>query len=142
MTLMAEGKTLNSKRLLASLADYAFPGNVRELRSLVFNAASVSQGGQLAEEPFYQHLRHGATDQQRTLTKATESAPATPLELPMTLDFSTNLPTLKEANTLLLKEALRRANGNQSAAGRLLGISQQAVSKRLKSLTQGQPSAC
>jgi DNA-binding protein Fis len=32
---------------------------------------------------------------------------------------------------MLVAEALRRANGNQTIAARLLGISQQALSKRL-----------
>lgn len=46
--------------------------------------------------------------------------------------FSKKLPTLKEATQLLIDEALRRAKGNQSHAARLLGISPQALSKRLK----------
>ncbi|HRY18713.1 MAG TPA: helix-turn-helix domain-containing protein, partial [Candidatus Competibacteraceae bacterium] len=34
---------------------------------------------------------------------------------------------------LLIQEALRRSGGNQTAAAKLLGISQQALSKRLRS---------
>ncbi|MCD6384667.1 helix-turn-helix domain-containing protein, partial [Candidatus Sumerlaeota bacterium] len=48
------------------------------------------------------------------------------------IKFSERLPTLKEATRLLIQEAMRRAQGNQSIAARLLGISQQALSKRLK----------
>ena len=42
------------------------------------------------------------------------------------------LPTLGSAAELLVDAALQRAEGNQSLAARLLGISQPALSKRLK----------
>jgi len=44
------------------------------------------------------------------------------------------LPTLHEATALLIAEATRRAKGNQTIASRMLGISQPALSKRLKHL--------
>ncbi|MEI8664726.1 helix-turn-helix domain-containing protein [Pseudoalteromonas sp. B28] len=47
---------------------------------------------------------------------------------------STTLPTLKKAADLLVKEAMKRANSNQSLAAQLLGISQPALSKRLKNM--------
>ncbi len=40
-------------------------------------------------------------------------------------------PTLKETETLLIKEALRRAEGNQGVAVTLLGISRPALNRRL-----------
>ncbi|MDX1777614.1 MAG: helix-turn-helix domain-containing protein, partial [Thermodesulfobacteriota bacterium] len=42
------------------------------------------------------------------------------------------LPTIKQATDLLVREAMQRADGNQSIAAGMLGISQQALSKRLK----------
>ena len=42
------------------------------------------------------------------------------------------LPTFSEAASFLVMEALERAGGNQTLAGRLLGISQPALNKRLK----------
>lgn len=42
------------------------------------------------------------------------------------------LPGLKQISNLLVDEAVRRSNGNQSLAARLLGISQPALNKRLK----------
>jgi DNA-binding NtrC family response regulator len=43
-----------------------------------------------------------------------------------------SLPHLKTAEDLLIDEALRRANGNQSLAARLLGMSRQALNNRLR----------
>ena len=45
-----------------------------------------------------------------------------------------NLPTLKKINNILVQEAMRRTNNNQSLASKILGISQQALSQRLKKL--------
>lgn len=42
------------------------------------------------------------------------------------------LPTLSEYGDALVHEALRRADGRQRGAARLLGVSQQAVSSRLQ----------
>ncbi len=55
--------------------------------------------------------------------------------------FPANLPTIEVTNQELVKEAMRRAKGNQSLAASLLGISQQAVNKRLKKtkLTKSEP---
>ena len=42
------------------------------------------------------------------------------------------LPGFDEALELLVREAMERAGGNQTLAARLLGVSQPALSKRLK----------
>ena len=51
---------------------------------------------------------------------------------PAYLRFPKELPTIKEAARLLVAEAMKRGGGNQSLAARMLGITQQALSKRLK----------
>ena len=45
--------------------------------------------------------------------------------------FPNRLPSLKEAEQLLIKEALQRAEDNQGIAATMLGISRQALNKRL-----------
>jgi transcriptional regulator with PAS, ATPase and Fis domain len=45
-----------------------------------------------------------------------------------------NLPSLSSSTRLLIDEALRRSNGNQTIAAKLLGISKQALSRRLKNM--------
>jgi DNA-binding protein Fis len=51
------------------------------------------------------------------------------------------LPTLSQASEILVEEVLRRSRGNQTIAAGLLGISRQALSKRLKQQKQQSPSS-
>ena len=48
------------------------------------------------------------------------------------IDIPERFPTLKEAEDSLIEEALRRANGNQTIAAELLGISRRALNNRLR----------
>ena len=43
-----------------------------------------------------------------------------------------NLPTLKDAEERLIAEALKRAGGNQSIAAGILGVTRQALNRRLR----------
>ncbi|OQY58382.1 MAG: hypothetical protein B6245_12195 [Desulfobacteraceae bacterium 4572_88] len=51
---------------------------------------------------------------------------------------SSKLPTIQQATELLVAEAMKRSDRNQSIAAGMLGISQQALSKRLKKKKQEQ----
>ncbi len=108
------------KELAILLANYGFPGNVRELKSMVFDAVGAHQGKILSMDAFKR-----AIGEQTIGTVAPERGgnPFGALE---------RIPTLGEAHALLVQEALRRTEGNQSLACRMLGITQSALSKRLK----------
>ena len=103
--------------LVPILEAHSFPGNVRELRAAVINAMSGHSGGVLSLEPFRSLLSDGKT------------AAGDP---PYAIAFGARLPTIKQATDALVSEALRRSGNNQSTAARLLGISQQALSSRLR----------
>ncbi|WP_330960896.1 sigma-54-dependent transcriptional regulator [Photobacterium sp. 53610] len=109
------------KELPVLLANYAFPGNVRELRALAYDAMSQHRSRMLSMDVF-----------RRVLDKHAVSAdlPSQPAVSLFDPDFP--LPSLQEIGDLLTQEAMRRAEGNQSLAAKLLGISQPALSKRLK----------
>ena len=49
--------------------------------------------------------------------------------------FAERLPTLIENAEALVTEAMKRAQGNQTIAAGLLGITRQGLSKRLKKLS-------
>jgi DNA-binding NtrC family response regulator len=108
-------------QLYSLLKAYNFPGNVRELESMLFDAVSRHKAGVLSLEVFKAHISHEQS------TTANAAAPTEGL-----IQFGQKLPTIKQATELLVDEAMRRSGGNQSMAARLLGISQQALSKRLQ----------
>mgnify|MGYP000731257964 CR=1 FL=1 len=107
--------------LVTLLQTYVFPGNVRELKSMVFDAVSRHTRHTLSMSVFKDYLAR-----QKPVAEPMVSPAISRIEFPATL------PTIKQMTRLLIREALRRANGNQSIASGLLGISQQALSKRLR----------
>ncbi len=112
--------------LYTLLKSYSFPGNIRELQSMIFDAVSRHKGGVLSLETFKAHMGIGKDE------KGAEAAVENPGSKEPLLTFSSRLPTIRQATDLLIQEALARTEGNQSIAARMLGISQQALSKRLK----------
>ncbi|HQB38165.1 MAG TPA: sigma-54 dependent transcriptional regulator [Deltaproteobacteria bacterium] len=128
---------LNRKRpaipreLPVLLKNYDFPGNVRELRSLVFDAVSRHQAHILSMDTFRAVIarRYGAP------VPAAESAAGQNRSV---FIASEPLPRLHDVAGLLVSEAMRRAEGNQSIASRLIGVSQPALSKRLRKMEREQ----
>jgi len=114
-------------RLLARLAAYSFPGNVRELESMIFDAVSKCTGNTLTISALRDRLAGGE------LTPRAESGSNDDMSFP------DPLPTLSQTSDLLVEEAMRRSGGKQTTAARMLGISQPALSKRLKRMAEESP---
>ena len=111
--------------LLTLLSTYHFPGNVRELEAMIDDAVSNHRSGKLSMEVFKRHIRKispGKEQRERTVLDSGREF----------FSCCATLPTLKEASHFLIEEALRRSKGNQTIAAQLLGITQSALSKRLK----------
>ena len=113
------------KELAVLLATYDFPGNVRELKAMAYDAVSIHQGGVLSMEAFIRAIGERPADASPEQTADPAGNPFFSLE---------RLPGFTEVIDLLVGEAVRRAEGNQSIAARLLGVSQPTLSKRLKHL--------
>jgi DNA-binding NtrC family response regulator len=108
-------------QLYILLETYGFPGNVRELRGMVFDALSRHVKGILSMESFKEHLfRAGGPP-----------AAQTAAEHGAKVIFTDTLPTLREVDELLVREALNRSQQNQSIASRMLGITRTSLNKRI-----------
>lgn len=112
--------------LINLLRGYGFPGNVRELESMIFDSVSGSGNGEISLERIEKWIAKSPSHSTGGTTFTTG---------PDTLFTNADpLPTLKQATQELVAEAMRRAGNNQTVACRFLGISQPALSKRLKNM--------
>ncbi|HUI92815.1 MAG TPA: sigma-54 dependent transcriptional regulator [Chitinivibrionales bacterium] len=110
--------------IYALLAAYPFPGNVRELRNLIFDSVSVEKGGTLAGSFFTERLS-------KVTGSVKGSGVSTLFYSPEDLSRLRTLPAIKDAESMLINEALRRAGNNQTIAAQLLGMTRSALNKRL-----------
>ncbi len=106
------------------LASYDFPGNIRELNAMIFDAVTRHQKGVLSLASFRDVIGSGRRPSAidpvafcRRLRQGEGSAEA--------------MPTLKEAEDSLIAHALKLARGNQGIAATYLGLTRQALNKRL-----------
>ncbi|GFO56833.1 sigma-54-dependent Fis family transcriptional regulator [Geomonas sp. Red276] len=104
------------------LCSYHFPGNVRELRSVVFDAMARHKGGNLSMTSFRKVIGKAPAP---TAAERSYCGDAPGFQL------TGRFPTLKEMETYLIEEALQLAGGNQGAAAAMLGLTRQALNKRL-----------
>lgn len=104
---------------VSMLMEYHWPGNVRQLENSVERAVALSSGRVIDVDDIHLDSTHG---------KGGALSSVAPDQL---------LPegmTLEQWEDNMIKEALRRANGNKSQAARLLGLSRNALRYRLSKL--------
>lgn len=111
--------------LITLLTNYNFPGNIRELQGMVFDAVAQHRSGLISLLSFKSFISN--VGKKLDLTSIPGQDNIIPLH-----DNGNVLPTLKESEDYLITEALIRSNGNQGIAASILGISRQALNKRLK----------
>ena len=128
-TALAKKKPTPPPELATLLTMYPFPGNIRELESMVYRAVSRHVTGKLSMESFKELI--GKERAAKSSFNADPALQAVPLNIP-----DDAFPTLKEGVEFLVSEAIRRTNGNQSLAADLLGITPSALNKRLHRAVQ------
>jgi len=117
------------RELLDLLAVYHFPGNVRELQGIVFDAVARSKAGKLSQEPFRQVMSSARTP---TPPPQPSSDAGDDPRLAQLEDIWGHFPTLDEAENYLVDIAMRIAKGNQGTAATMLGLKRQTFNIRLK----------
>ena len=90
---------------------------------MIYDAVSKHKSGTLSLAGFRKVIGQGATI---PIDGRDEQA----------VSFSERLPTIKQVTELLVAEAVKRSKGNQNIAAQFLGITRQALGKRLQKLDQ------
>jgi transcriptional regulator with PAS, ATPase and Fis domain len=100
------------------LLAYDYPGNIRELRSILQNAlsrceAEIVRAGHILIEP--------------------ASAPARPtLPNVKASETSGNLPSMDEVEAQLITQLLKQHKGNRAAVAYVMGVSERTVYRKMK----------
>ncbi len=115
-----------SQELLTLLSNYHFPGNIRELRGMIYDAVAQHQSGTIVSmNSFKKCIRKEREDIHLEEQSIISSSKGT------SLNIIGRFPTLKEAESLVIEEAMKQANENQGIAATILGISRPALNRRL-----------
>ena len=104
-----------SPEAMQILVSYHWPGNVRELQNIIERACALAKGTVLEVGDIHLDVRPA---------KAANGAGG----------FLPEGMTLEHREDEMIREALRRANGNKSQAARLLGLSRNALRYRLSKI--------
>ncbi|MFO0752512.1 MAG: sigma-54 dependent transcriptional regulator, partial [Thermodesulfovibrionales bacterium] len=111
--------------LLTHLLQHDFPGNVREIQEAVFDAVIRNRSGMLTAGDFIEVMGPLPTADPGRLPRDEKGS-----EVLQSL-FG-HFPTLDEMEEFLVAKALSLSQDNQSKAASLLGLTRQALNKRLK----------
>ena len=104
-----------SNAAMQLLLDYDWPGNVRELDNVLERAMVFAEDGIILSEHIEINVRHESA----AIGKAFIELPDTGV-------------SLEELEIELIRQALKRTEGNQTHAARLLGITRSALLYRME----------
>lgn len=99
----------------ALLRNYPYPGNVRELESIIAHAVIMADGDTIRAQDLPENVRTGARPT---------------LALPNYVAES--IPTINEMEVQLIRSALDRLDGNQTEAAKKLGVSRSTLWRKMK----------
>ncbi len=109
-----------AREALSKLVDYSWPGNVRELENVVERAAVLCRSDTL-----------GLADLPEVVTRA-----STPMASSLVFEIGT---PLAEVEQRMIRETLKRTEGDKSLAAQLLGISTRTIYRKLDEGSDGAP---
>jgi DNA-binding NtrC family response regulator len=124
---LGKGRLSYRKELVDFLVTYEFPGNIRELQSIVHDFVSRTTTSRLSTS-----LLKTIIDREQAPEKASMSSGQSTGGLEFNSITFPSFPTLKHAESVLIDRALELAKNNQGTAARMLGITRQALNNRMR----------
>jgi DNA-binding NtrC family response regulator len=120
---LGKQKMTPPEELFSFLAIYPFPGNIRELESMIFDAVTSCKSERLSLESFRSYIRQGEPS---TKTEATEQS------IPIST-LKEKIDTISQmTEKQMIIDALNKTNQNRTRAAELLGISRRALQNKIK----------
>ncbi len=113
------------EELITLLSTYSFPGNIRELQGMIYDAVGTHKSKIMSLNVFKKHIGTNGNNNGTGFNNNTGNS---------LVEFGPQLPTLKYVQNALVKEAMKRTNNNQSIAAQLLGVTRQALNRRISLL--------
>lgn len=107
------------------LKTYPFPGNIRELEAIVFDAVVRQASGTLSLNG--SSMVMPGSDNFDFIQQKIDQEP----DFEMIRSIFGGFPSISQMEDYLIVEAMKEVNGNQGAAAALLGITRQTLNKRL-----------
>ena len=120
---LAKNRPRVPNEVIPLLKSYSFPGNIRELEGMIFDAVVRHRSRTLSLESFRLAIGERSISARDAIEKGGIGESV--------FSIFPSLPTLKDATEMLIEEALRRSDMNQTVAARQLGLTRKALNKRL-----------
>ncbi|MGD9200546.1 MAG: sigma-54 dependent transcriptional regulator [Chitinispirillia bacterium] len=119
---MIKRKPAIPQELITLLQTHNFPGNIRELKGLVYDAVSRHSSGILSCNSFKNEIFPSLSkkNQKNVINYNPDS-----------IYFPNPLPTSKQVEEALVDEALNRAGGNKTLAAQMLGITRKTLRNKI-----------
>jgi transcriptional regulator with PAS, ATPase and Fis domain len=102
----------------ALFLDYPWPGNIRELKSIIESAVMVADGSYVTINDLPMNLQHYATGRRDEIG-------------------SNAIRNIEEGEKNLIEEALRQTDGNKAKAAEALGISTRTLYRKIEKFAIG-----
>ena len=102
-----------SSSVKALFLDYPWPGNIRELKSVIESAIMVSDGDYIALSDLPMNLQQYATRHKEQIT-------------------TTAIQNIEQGEKMLIEDALRQTHGNKAKAASALGISMRTLYRKIE----------
>ena len=138
---LEEGRNINGVETsaLAMLADYDWPGNVRQLENMIYRAVVLSDRDVLTLHDFPQLVGVTSREENLTPTSATLDGEGLHPRPPMAEGFSPfdvdgQMRTLAEVEGEMIELAIRKYDGRMSEVARRLGIGRSTLYRKVREL--------